>query len=113
MKDVSEFGKWLKAEMKKRKLSQWDLADMLYVDQSVVSKWTCGARIPKLADILRILDALELRMEFVENDEPLKEQPHIVRCRDCKKLEICCIRREDNPDWFCAEGERKDALSEE
>lgn len=68
MKDVSEFSKWLKAEMKKQKLSQWDLADMLYIDQSVVSKWTCGARIPKLADILRILDALKYHMEFIENE---------------------------------------------
>lgn len=35
----------------------------------------------------------------------LKERPEIVRCKDCAKSRICCIRRADDPDWFCADGE--------
>ena len=32
----------------------------------------------------------------------------LVRCRDCKHEETCCRRRTDNPDWFCADGKRKE-----
>ena len=38
--------------------------------------------------------------------EMLKVQP--VRCRDCKRVEICCRRPTDDPDWFCADGVKKD-----
>ena len=50
----------------------------------------------------------------------LKEQPEIVRCKDCKHGELCnegdvfctkdigtiesCVHK---PEWFCADGERK------
>ena len=32
----------------------------------------------------------------------------IVRCKDCKREEVCCIRRTNDPNWFCADGKRKD-----
>lgn len=44
----------------------------------------------------------------------LKEQPEIVRCRDCKhwspEHEGLCPYNDifTVPDWFCADGERKD-----
>ena len=31
----------------------------------------------------------------------------IVRCKDCKHVETCCRRRTNNPNWFCADGERR------
>ena len=49
-------------------------------------------------------------------EELLKEQQQIVRCKDCKLKEcdgrngtiVCDITGEShNPDWFCADGERK------
>ena len=43
-------------------------------------------------------DALEL----------LKEQKAVVRCKDCIKVDVCCRRVTDNPDWFCADGIAKD-----
>lgn len=48
-------------------------------------------------------DALEL----------LKSQPEVVRCKDCKYYDCFngCMSWHDvnssNPDWFCADGERK------
>ena len=36
----------------------------------------------------------------------LKEQDAVVRCRDCKHVETCCRRRANDPNWFCADGER-------
>ena len=50
----------------------------------------------------------------------LKEQPDIVRCRDCKHYGykdmtnvdgFCyCLKRHEypNPDWFCADGKRRE-----
>ena len=48
-------------------------------------------------------------------DELLKEQPQIVRCKDCKfwyKDEcshLCAINGDLRPaNWFCADGEKED-----
>jgi len=48
----------------------------------------------------------------------LKEQPEIIRCRDCKHGADTIINGEylfktcggvnHEPDWFCADGEKKD-----
>lgn len=42
---------------------------------------------------------------------PLKDQPQIVRCKDCKHYmtihctcDGCCI----SPDWFCADGVKQE-----
>ena len=32
----------------------------------------------------------------------------LVRCKNCKRVEVCCRRPGDDPDWFCADGVRKD-----
>ena len=50
----------------------------------------------------------------------LKEQPEIVRCKDCKwfyqpfKSEGRCLNHDNDyhePNWFCADGERKEYMS--
>ena len=49
----------------------------------------------------------------------LKEQPEIIRCKDCKHgeiytaingvlLSIMCDGVKHRPEWFCADGERRD-----
>ena len=44
----------------------------------------------------------------------LKEQPEIVRCKDCKYYDHCngCMSWHDvnsnNDNWYCADGERRD-----
>ena len=62
----------------------------------------------------------------------LKEQPLIVRCKDCKYSSLYCTEdthgewlfecchpsTDDNPvihkwNWFCADGKQKDALKKE
>lgn len=40
-------------------------------------------------------------------DEQMKDQREIVRCIDCINVDVCCRRRTDNPDWFCADGEKR------
>ena len=43
---------------------------------------------------------------------PLKEQPEIVRCKDCKRFipHHGCTHIDNyiDGDWFCADGERKE-----
>ena len=41
----------------------------------------------------------------------LKEQEAVVRCLDCKFAELCEIayRFGEKDNWFCADGERKEA----
>ena len=54
------------------------------------------------------------RLEFIEAiakltaENELLKKPEIVRCRYCKHEKTCCRRRTDNPDWFCADGKRRD-----
>jgi len=53
------------------------------------------------------------RAEYLE--DKLKEQPQIVRCKDCKhhKKDTCSadagMAFPPPDDWFCADGERKDS----
>ena len=56
---------------------------------------------------LHEIEALEKKLTngiiVMDTDRP-KE---LVRCKDCIKVDVCCRRGTDNPDWFCADGERK------
>lgn len=59
----------------------------------------------------QIISHIKYAMKF------LKEQPDIVRCKDCKHQNwvnaetgniVCKFGRGANPpDWFCADGERR------
>ena len=62
--------------------------------------------MPQCAELVR--DAISL----------LKEQPEIVRCKDCKHYDNdtqSCNNGLDGiffPDWFCADGELKEGVHE-
>lgn len=28
----------------------------------------------------------------------------VVRCKNCRREEICCRQRPDDPNWYCADG---------
>lgn len=76
---------------------------------------TFGTEI--LADAMELLESNKTLIETqarIINDLGfrLKEQPQIVRCKDCKKrlkancwVYFCGRRTEDN--WFCADGDHK------
>ena len=68
-----------------------------------------------MRDALTLLKEQEAeRLEFIESiakltaENELLKKPEIVRCRYCKHEKTCCRRRTDNPDWFCADGKRRD-----
>ena len=47
--------------------------------------------------------------EFL-NDMPTVDAVPVVRCKDCKYFKTRLCENEDNhDDWFCADGERKEA----
>ena len=89
-----------------------------------------------MADIEKVIKEAEEALEFLAPDEKhrlhmgimmklgwiydaldlLKSQPQIVRCNECKwfikkfENEGRCIKHDNDyhdPDWFCADGERK------
>lgn len=58
-------------------------------------------------------DTVELPIEQAEEILALlKEQPEIVRCRDCKKIGKCDVFDWNGSwpgdDWFCPDGKRRD-----
>ena len=56
---------------------------------------------------------IEMSFDFTEMlIDLLKKQPRIVRCKDCKhndgsRCDNLDLWVEDNPEWFCADGERR------
>ena len=46
-------------------------------------------------------------------DAPTIDAVEVVRCKDCKYFKTRLCENEDNyDDWFCADGERKNEVSE-
>lgn len=71
------------------------------VKEDICERFTSGSQIT--VDCLRIDKTIAM----------LKEQPEIVRCRDCIYNDDgdCIIKAgwfPVKPDWFCADGKRKD-----
>jgi transcriptional regulator with XRE-family HTH domain len=64
------FGRQLRALRKERKLTQERLAEMAGVHSTFVSNLECGRKIPTLVTIIRMADALEVRLaELVDTME--------------------------------------------
>lgn len=43
------------------------------------------------------------------NEEPAADVVEIVRCKDCKKQNECGLYVDSEPEWFCADGERRES----
>ena len=41
-------------------------------------------------------------------DMPSADVVEVVRCKDCKKQNDCGLYVDSEPEWFCADGERKE-----
>ena len=56
--------------------------------------------------------AFEKIIECLKQEPPVDAVP-VVRCKDCKYFKTPLCQNENNHDnWFCADGERKDEVSE-
>lgn len=60
---------WLKEQMKKRKWTAVQLATRAGIDPSTISHAIIYKRSPTLNTLMRILDALDMHMELINNSE--------------------------------------------
>lgn len=73
MKEKKEFGLFIQAKRKEKGLSQVELAAMLYVSESAVSKWERGVTYPDITLITDICNILEINEhEFLSASNDLE-----------------------------------------
>ena len=89
MEDKKVFGLFIKEKRLDKNYSQKDLAELLYVSESAVSKWERGVAYPDITLISRICEVLDLtEHELIEatNDvEYRKVQRDAHKFNDLKK----------------------------
>ena len=90
--------------------------DSLECEQDGCPYWDVRLCVPELhIDALELLKEQETHKFFVDESGKITPLPVVVRCKDCKHGRqydtnaIDCEYRElaTEPDWFCADGERK------
>lgn len=57
--------------------------------------------------VVKVTDAV-VPGAFQRFESTWAPEQELVRCKDCVKRRLCCIRRTDDPEWFCGDGERED-----
>ena len=62
----------------------------------------------KSRELTRSSFAAQMAMLGYEPNGNPKDMVELVLCKDCSKRRLCCIRRTDDPEWFCGDGERED-----
>ena len=76
MKDKKTFGLFIKQKRIEKNYSQKDLAELLYVTESAVSKWERGVTYPDItliSSICKVLDITEHELIESSNDEEYRE----------------------------------------
>lgn len=76
MKDKKVFGLFIKEKRIEKNFSQKELADLLYVSESAVSKWERGVTYPDITlitDICRVLDITEHELIDSSHDEEYRK----------------------------------------
>jgi len=67
-KGMGSFGAWLECTLEEAGLKQRDLAKMMHITESCVSKWIHGDRIPMPKQMAWILQHFDCHIEIVPND---------------------------------------------
>lgn len=81
MKD--SFADILKQTRKEKKLSQQQLAEMLFVERSSVANWEAGRRTPDTTLLIRIAKCLEIDINLLlEAIDSTVEEPNIIMVDD-------------------------------
>ena len=100
MKDKKTFGAFIREKRINKNYSQKDLAEMLFVTESAVSKWERGITYPDITlitDICRILDVSEKELiQSSDDNEYRKNKSDSDKYNKIKKvlfwtLNICYI----------------------
>lgn len=67
MNDSVDFGEHLKAAMRMRGMSQYELGDVIDRDASDVGKWCRGVCLPKIDTVRKLAKALNVTTDFLIN----------------------------------------------
>ena len=76
MKDKKTFGTFIKEKRVEKNYSQKELAELLFVTESAVSKWERGVTYPDItliSDICKVLDVTEHEIIQSSNDNKYRE----------------------------------------
>lgn len=78
--------------------------------EAVLSRDPLDAPWDLIDDTLTLLKEQEVTEQISDAIHETAKQfrQTIVRCKDCKREEICCIRRKNDPNWFCADGKERE-----
>ncbi len=79
MTDKKAFGNFIKAKRTEKNYSQKDLAELLYITESAVSKWERGVSYPDISlivDICRVLDVSEHEMLSASVDTSARKEKY-------------------------------------
>ncbi len=82
MTDKKTFGLFIKTKRAEKNYSQKDLAEMLFVTESAVSKWERGVSYPDItliSDICRVLDISEHELITASTDTDTRKLKHEAR----------------------------------
>ena len=89
MKDKKSFGSFIKEKRLEKKYSQKELADLLFVTESAVSKWERGVTYPDItliSDICKVLDVTEHELIQSSNDNKYREiEKEAIKYKKIKK----------------------------
>ena len=80
--DRNKFGLYIKESRIKKNYTQQELADLLFVDASTVSKWERGVSYPDITlvpDICRVLDITEHELIESSHDEEYRKMKKEAR----------------------------------
>ena len=66
MNDWTEFSEWLRAEMKRRRISSYKLEDMTGICHSTIQEYMRGKHAPSLEKLLRIAAALGKQVLIID-----------------------------------------------
>ena len=87
MQNKTEFGSFIKKRRTEKNYSQNQLADMLYVTKSAVSKWERGISYPDISmisDICRVLDISEHELITASEDTESRIEKRGMSRKVCK-----------------------------
>lgn len=72
--EQEKIGKFIAELRKEKKMTQDDLAQALYIDRSIVSKWERGLYVPKYDIILKLSDLFEVTVNEIYYGERQNEE---------------------------------------
>lgn len=126
------FNAWLKEKLVENGMTQAMLAEATGITPANINRYIKGEAEPRLYTLWRIAQAFGCELKVVQPKEQEAEIEQlkrfvngfsrdampVVRCKDCKHGGIdstsypqfwCSAHSEyHKPDWFCADGERKE-----